>query len=310
MPVNMPEYVIESPDILLIDAIRVVPLPPYKVEPLDSLVIQVTGVLDREPIANIFNVDPNGTINLGVSYGTVSVVGKTLPEVKDEIESYLKKRFKSAEAVVALGASRGNQQIRGQHLCRPDGTVALGTYGSVRVAGLTIKQAKDAIEEFLGQFLLKPQISIDILAYNSKVYYIIFDGAASGESVVRLPITGNETVLDAIAKVNGLASVATNRHMWIARPGALDCPDDQILTIDWLAITRRGRIETNYQVLPGDRIFVSSQALIRADSGFARFFAPIERLFGITLLGYGTVSSLATPLGQNGGLGTGGFGGL
>jgi polysaccharide export outer membrane protein len=282
-----------------------VPLPPYKIEPLDSLSIQVNGVLDREPIGSIYNVDPNGTVNLGLAYGTVSVVGKTLPEAKEEIEHYLKQRFKTADAVVSLAFSRGNQQIRGQHLCRPDGTVALGVYGSVRVAGLTVEQAKKAIEEHLGTYLLKPEISVDILAYNSKVYYIIFDGAASGESVIRLPITGNETVLDAISKVNGLAAVATNRHMWIARPGPCGAPKDQILTVDWLAITRRGRVETNYQILPGDRIFVESQALIRADSALARFIAPFERLFGITLLAHGTIDELATPLGQGGGFGSG-----
>ena len=34
---SMPTYVIEPPDILTIDAIRIVPKPPYKIEPLDEL---------------------------------------------------------------------------------------------------------------------------------------------------------------------------------------------------------------------------------------------------------------------------------
>src|SRR5262249_20302890 len=37
--VTLPEYVVEPPDILLIDAVRVVPKPPYRIEPLDVLYI-------------------------------------------------------------------------------------------------------------------------------------------------------------------------------------------------------------------------------------------------------------------------------
>src|SRR5207244_896137 len=32
-----PTYIIEPPDVLLVDAARLIPLPPYKVEPLDAL---------------------------------------------------------------------------------------------------------------------------------------------------------------------------------------------------------------------------------------------------------------------------------
>src|SRR5579871_3422681 len=44
--VSLPPYVIETPDILLIDAIRIIPLPPYRVEPLDVLYISGTGVFE------------------------------------------------------------------------------------------------------------------------------------------------------------------------------------------------------------------------------------------------------------------------
>ena len=52
-------------------------------------------------------------------------------------------------------------------------------------------------------------MSVDVLAYNSKVYYVIMDGGGYGQQIVRLPCTGNETVLDAIAQVNGLPQVAS-----------------------------------------------------------------------------------------------------
>jgi polysaccharide export outer membrane protein len=308
--VNMPEYVIEPPDILLINAVRVVPLPPYRIEPLDTLFIQVTGVLPEQPIAGPYPVEPDGTVNLGLAYGSVSVVGLTIPEAKKAIETALK-RFANPQVVVALAQGRGAQQVSGEHLVRPDGTVGLGIYGGVRVSGMTLNEAKAAIEAHLSRFLQRPEIAIDVLAYNSKVFYVIFDGAGNGQQIVRLAATGNETVLDAISQVNGLTPVSSKHHIWIARPGPVNCPDDQILTVDWNAITTRGRAETNYQLLPGDRIYVESQALIRTDTFLAHAFSPMERVFGVTLLGRGTLGALAAPLfskgtsGAVGGIGAG-----
>src|SRR5262249_49383411 len=43
--VSMPAYVIEPPDILLLDPIRIVPRPPYRLEPFDQIVIQVSNAL-------------------------------------------------------------------------------------------------------------------------------------------------------------------------------------------------------------------------------------------------------------------------
>ena len=73
-----------------------------------------------------------------------------------------------------------------------------------------------------------------------------------GDNVRRLPVTGNETVLDAIAKVNGLSQLSSKK-IWIARPAPDQFGCQQILPVDWDAITQGGQTATNYQVLPGDR---------------------------------------------------------
>src|SRR5262249_11679126 len=146
-------------------------------------------------------------------------VGLTLEEARTAIEKQLKDLgFKNAEVRVGIGQSRAMQQIRGEHLVRPDGTVALGTYGSVYLAGLTLDQAKAAIQAHLARSLLDPEVSVDVFAYNSKVYYIVTDGGGYGEQVYRFPSTGNETILDALSQINGLPIVASKHRIWLARP--------------------------------------------------------------------------------------------
>ena len=102
-----------------------------------------------------------------------------------------------------------------------------------------------------------------MLAYNSKVYYVITDGGGYGEQVYPIPVTGNETVLDAIAKINGLPAVSSKKRVWIARatPG---CTNPNILPVDWCGITKKGFAATNYQVFPNDRIYVGIR---QADPG-------------------------------------------
>lgn len=292
--ITHPPYTVAAPDILRIDAQRLIPLPPYKVEPLDSLYLFAPDAPDDKPINGIYPVDPDGTINLGPYYGgQVRVDGMTAQEAERALAKHLFRFLKKPDVSVSLAQSKGVQQIRGEHLIRPDGTVGLGTYGSVYVAGMTLPQVKAAIEQQLSRYLLKPEVSVDVGAFNSKFYYVITDFAGSGAGVQRFPATGNETVLDALANVGGLSQVSSNK-MWIARPAPADACVDQILPVDWKGISRRGHTRTNYQILPGDRLFIMGQPLTKFDTQLARTLAPAERAFGATLLGYSTIRTMQT----------------
>jgi polysaccharide export outer membrane protein len=209
------------------------------------------------------------------------------------------------------------QSISGQHLVKMDGTVFLGVWGSVPVSGLTLEQAADCIRQHvfkkmhsgdkqLGKAPVKsPQdmlVVVDVLAYNSKTYFICADGAGFGEQVYELAATGNETVLSAIAKINGLPDIASKRNIWVARRSPMPGMNEQILPVDYLAITRGGVAQTNYQVLPGDRIYIQAEKIFRVDRFLQKALTPIERLLGVTLLGSSTVNSLRN---RNSGSGSG-----
>jgi polysaccharide export outer membrane protein len=299
--VTLPAYVIEPPDTLVIDAIRLVPLPPYRIEPLDQLVIQSAGVLPTEPIAGLYPVESDGTVNLGPTYGKPKVNRMTTDEAKTAIDEHLKKMgFKEPKTSVALGYSRGMQQVRGEHLVRPDGTVSLGSYGEVRVAGLTLPEAKKAIEQQLWKFLWEPEVSVDVGGYNSKVFYVVLNLAGAGLQIVRLPITGNETVLDALGEINGLPPIASKDRVWLARPAPAGTGCDQVLPVDLRAITECAATATNYQLLPGDRVYVQADPWIAGDNALAKVLAPVERVLGVTLLGSSTIHSVAVRLGSVG----------
>jgi len=305
------EYVIESPDLLQIDLLYAVPLPPYKIQPLDVLLIAATGLPESDQIAGLYPVEPDGVVNFGGRAKSVKVVGMTLSDAKTAIQKHLEAVFPNAKVVtVSVAEGRGVQLIRGQHLVRPDGSVSLGSYGSVVVAGHTLRDAKALIEEHLKKFLQSPEVVVNVIGYNSKVYYVIFDFGGAGQQVIRLPVTGNDTVLDAISQVNGLTAVSDPRNVWVARSSGLG-EADQILPVDWYGLTCRGRAESNYQLLPNDRIFVKAYRLTTVDVALARLLSPFERALGITLLGSTTYNATlnAGVRSVGGGVGGGGVGG-
>ena len=288
--VALPDYVIEPPDVLLINAAKLVPRPPYRLEPLDSVIIQAKGALPTEPLAGEFVIEPEGRVNLGRSYGTVSIAGMTADEAKIVIEKQLKEILADPTVYIAPSRTRPLQQIVGDHLVRPDGKVSLGTYGFVSVVGLTALQAREAIENHLSNYLLNPVVSVDVLAYNSKIIYLIYDQAGTGQTVIRLPATGSDTVLDIIGQVGGLNYVASKRRIWVARPARSPAKTCQILPVDWVGLTTEARTDTNYQLFPGDRIYVQSKPITTATTYLNYVLAPMERLFGFTLLGDGVVT--------------------
>ncbi|MAT72647.1 MAG: hypothetical protein CMJ58_24470 [Planctomycetaceae bacterium] len=282
--VSLPDYIIEPPDVLTIEAISLVPKQPYRLGPLDSVTILTEGLPDSANLSGEFIVQANGTVQLGFEFGAIPAAGLTVEELQQQLLAKLQQTYNKPQVVVALAQVAALQQIAGEHLVAPDGKVNLGAYGRVRVVGLTMEEARATIEAHLSLYLESPRIALDVVGFNSKVFYVITQGAGLGDRVIILPSRGNETVLDAIGQVQGLESTSSTR-MWIARPGGNECGGDQILPVDWLAVTQRGDVATNYQVLPGDRVYVSEDKLVAFDTTLGKVFSPLERIFGVTLLG-------------------------
>ena len=194
------------------------------------------------------------------------------------------------------------QPVTGQFQVRVDGSIGIGFWGNVQVSGLTLDQAAEAIRQHLlntktlKELGTKPEslvVIVDVLAYNSKKYYVITDGGGYGEQVYPFPITGSETVLDALGNTFGLPAVASKRNIWVARRTPHTDQPWQILPVDWVGITQHGYSPTNYQIMPGDRIYVKAQRIITVDTALARVLSPIERLFGVTLLGANTYNQVS-----------------
>ncbi|MCE9554623.1 MAG: polysaccharide biosynthesis/export family protein [Planctomycetes bacterium] len=305
--ITLPAYVIEPPDVLLIDALKVVPKSPYRLQALDFVQIKGQGLYPDHPIDGNFQVDPDGTINLGIPYGKLKVGGLTVDQATTQLQKQLEVDLAHPTVSISLAQTAGTQQIAGEHLVTPDGTVNLGIYGQVYVVGLTLSQAREKIERHLSAYLEAPQVTVDVSTYNSKVYYVIMDGAGTGDKIYRLPITGGETVLDAMSQVGGMTQNSSRQHIWIARPAPDHVGMQQRLPVDWEGVTSGGSQATNYQLLPGDRLFVAAERATALDVAIGKAVAPLERISGVILLGTNAIRNLNGSFSRNFNNSNGGF---
>jgi protein involved in polysaccharide export with SLBB domain len=278
--VTLPPYVIEPPDLLVISVARVVPRLPYRIEALDEIHVQAREVLPQEPINGTYTVDGQGQIDLGYSYGKVAVAGLTPEEATSALKRHLAANpgIVPQRLAVTLARVPGLPPIQGEHSVRMDGMVSLGTYGEVQVAGMTLAEAGKAISAQLSKRLLNPEVAVNVATPNSKFYYLIYDTDRSHQQILRFPIVGGETVLDALSRLPGLSTA--DKRIWIARPAPGSVGRRQILPVDFTAMADGGVTDTNYQLFPGDRVHVRTVLLPAPQTKVTYHWStPFERVY-------------------------------
>ena len=135
--------------------------------------------------------------------------------------------------ILMVDISGGDLSVTTECLVGPDGTISLGSRGNVYVTGMTINEAKSAIQEYLtlaqGR---RVNVVLNVVRWDSKFYYIV-NSKSGQDEVLRITITGNETVLDAIAQIGGLQQIS-RKKIWISRPNPKG--EDSILPVDSLTL--------------------------------------------------------------------------
>lgn len=137
----------------------------------------------------------------------------------------------------------------------PDGTIDIGKYGRIFAAGKTVAEIQAEVQaavERREQEAPGP-ILVRLLSWDSKVFYVLGEVNSPGA----YPFNGRETVLDALVAAGGLTDRANRHKIIFTRPSAPhDCR--VVLPVCYNQIVQLGDTSSNYQVLPGDRIFVTS----------------------------------------------------
>ncbi|HTU18143.1 MAG TPA: polysaccharide biosynthesis/export family protein [Gemmataceae bacterium] len=207
--------------------------------------------------ANIFGLTPSGNRLIPQAKALRSAYPEPLPLPRE-----LEKRIASPYIVepgdvllVQPAALDSPVHLPGDQTVLPDGTIQLGRYGQIVVAGKTVPQIEtDVRAQIEAQTKDAGPIAVRLVTRVSKVYYVLGEVNAPGA----FPLQGRETVLDAILAAGGLNDKASRKFITLSRPTHPDgCR--VVLPVCYNEIVQLGDTSTNYQIAAGDRIYVPTR---------------------------------------------------
>lgn len=139
----------------------------------------------------------------------------------------------------------------------PDGTIDLTRFGRLIVAGKTLEQIETDVQAAVKA--IEPEasaINVRLVDPQSAVYYVLGEVTSPGS----YPLIGRETVLDAILAAGGMTDKASPCNIILSRP-TVPCGCRTVIPICYKKIVQQGDTTTNFQVMPGDRIYVATRTL-------------------------------------------------
>jgi polysaccharide export outer membrane protein len=141
-----------------------------------------------------------------------------------------------------------------------DGTIDLAEFGRPVVAGKTLPQIEAEVKQLVATRVKDKDdaaLNVRLIGRASKVFYVLGEVNAPGA----FPLAGRETVLDGIIAAGGITRRATTQKIILSRPTD-PCGCRILLPICYDNIVQLGDTSTNYQLQPGDRIFIPSKGIM------------------------------------------------
>lgn len=143
----------------------------------------------------------------------------------------------------------GENDLTGNYTVRLDGKVMFPYVGEVQAAGVPLSAFNRMLRENLSAYYVDPQVTVEVLEYNSCVVYVLGEVAKPG--VYKFP--GRTTLLETVAGAGGYERSAARASTMVVR-SFLDEP--QVMRIDMEKVIDEGAITLNIPLEKGDVVVI------------------------------------------------------
>jgi polysaccharide biosynthesis/export protein len=170
--------------------------------------------------------------------------------------------------------SRGRPEPAGKYMVAPTGRIDLGSLGAVRVEGRTLRETAEIIAAKSGQSV--SNVAVRIAAFRSQ--YLLLTGQVSGWQRT-VPYQGQETLLDLLQRVGGIASGAELTDVYVVRTHLEESKRPEVFHVDLKAIVMRHDDRTNLRLMPFDQIYIGESTQAQFEKAFPPWLRPIYQVF-------------------------------
>lgn len=133
---------------------------------------------------------------------------------------------------------------------QPDGKISLRLLGDVKIVGMTAKEIAAKLEVLLSRYYVDPKVSVRVVNYQSKKYYVQGQAANVGPRAY----TGRDTLLDAVVR-SGTSFLSWTSRVKVIRPSH-DGKEVRTLEIDVDHMVKTGDWSKNILLEPNDMVYI------------------------------------------------------
>ena len=153
-------------------------------------------------------------------------------------------------------------QPESAYVVRPDGKVSFPMVGTIDTTGKTVGQFTEELKERLGEYLVNPDVSVNIVQWGTTRVFVL--GEVNKPGLYEL--NKSHRVIDAIGAANGFTKDAAKKKVYLVRDGKEanttrlnvnnfltkgDLTQNVVLKEgDCLYLTSNGRFNFNTDILP------------------------------------------------------------
>ncbi len=166
---------------------------------------------------------------------------------------------------------RNQPEFSGAFVIGFDGKIQYNYLGDIPVAGLTKYEVQQVMEKLLERFVRVPMVNVTILAYNSKVVYVIGEVNAPGKFIMR----GDAIKLREAILAAGLPTkTAALSRVHVIKP---DLNDPDIRVINVKRILYKGALKDDIDLTTGVIVVVPSTVWSTVNNFVGGLFSPVTR---------------------------------
>jgi polysaccharide export outer membrane protein len=182
--------------------------------------------------------------------------------------------YRIAPPDVLMVTVRPDPIIERELTVRPDGRISMDLIGDVEARGRTVEEVRVDIATRLKEFIVQPDVTVLLRTSNSRTFFIFGEVARPGA----YPIVGDVSAVHALGLGGGATRMASLDNAKLVRPS----PEGELTyPIYFAAITEHGYGATNYQLQPGDVVYVPPNGFAKVGYALGVIFFPIQQILGL-----------------------------
>lgn len=159
------------------------------------------------------------------------------------------------------------------YVVRPDGMLAMPLIGDVNCQGKTVPQVTQEITNRLAEYIIDPQVTINITKLGTTRVYVL--GEVRQQGLFELDKSHN--LIDAVAKAGGFTQKSAKRKVYVVRQGM----DNFVTQVNLVDLMKKGNLNGNVELQEGDCVYISSNHKIGLQAIFNAIYSianTVERI--------------------------------